>query len=633
MGNLKFLSGSSTTLPDSKDADSLYFCTEGKLYKGDTLIAEKNNTAVATTSANGLMSSTDKSKLDGIASGANKYTLPIASSTVLGGVCIGSNITQSSNGQISITKTNVTNALGYTPLQSHQSLSDRAVNQSLSSEDLNNVTTPGFYNAPGSNGVTNKPTGVSAFGLIVTHDASGAYYTQILFDGEVSDKSYIRHCNNSTWTSWSEMKFTDTTYDLSSFATETWVNNKGYTTNKGTVTSVAVKMNGATKGTITSSGTIDLGTVLTSHQSISGKADLSGSTFTGNVTLNAGKALQLNTIKAPTASSGSTYGPGTNGQVLKSNGSTVYWASDSNNDTKNTAGSTNTSSKIFLIGATSQSANPVTYSHDTAYVGTDGCLYSNGAKVLTSHQSLAGKSDTSHTHKVKINGVEKTIAASSGTAVDLGTYLTGITSSNVTNALGYTPLSGTPLAVGSDTMKLYASSNEVNFGGSSTNTNIYFGYSKRDNRPLPTSYIFGGSNNTYATLLASSYKKYGGTSKQFLKADGSVDSNTYLTSSSLASNVVPMIVGSATGWNSNDGMLTFEIIAKQGISNMNNIPAGTVFMIHNTVANCSNLSYLEDDESGYDFYFINPVTVSMNGGIIAYSYIGGDGDLFVFSAT
>ena len=52
-------------------------------------------------------------------------------------------------------------------------------------------------------------------------------------------------------------------------------------------------------------------------------------------------------------------------------------------DTKNTAGSTNSSSKLFLIGATSQAANPQTYSHDTAYVGTDGCLYSNSNKVIT----------------------------------------------------------------------------------------------------------------------------------------------------------------------------------------------------------------------------------------------------------
>lgn len=50
-------------------------------------------------------------------------------------------------------------------------------------------------------------------------------------------------------------------------------NDSGYTTNTGTVTSVAVKMNNTTKGTITSSGTIDLGTVITAHQDISGKVD------------------------------------------------------------------------------------------------------------------------------------------------------------------------------------------------------------------------------------------------------------------------------------------------------------------------------------------------------------------------
>lgn len=76
------------------------------------------------------------------------------------------------------------------------------------------------------------------------------------------------------------------------------------------------------------------------------------------------------------------------------NGLTVQTAVPSGavfTDTKNTAGSTDTSSKIFLIGATSQAANPQTYSQDTAYVGTDGCLYSGGTKVLTTHQDISGK--------------------------------------------------------------------------------------------------------------------------------------------------------------------------------------------------------------------------------------------------
>lgn len=61
-------------------------------------------------------------------------------------------------------------------------------------------------------------------------------------------------------------------------------------------------------------------------------------TKSGNLTLNgttdvSGGTLKLKTINAPTTSGGTTYGAGSNGQILKSNGTTVYWASDSNSDT------------------------------------------------------------------------------------------------------------------------------------------------------------------------------------------------------------------------------------------------------------------------------------------------------------
>ena len=52
-------------------------------------------------------------------------------------------------------------------------------------------------------------------------------------------------------------------------------------------------------------------------------------------------------------------------------------------DTKNTAGSTDTSSKIFLIGATSQAANPQTYSHNTTYVDANESLHSTSVTVAT----------------------------------------------------------------------------------------------------------------------------------------------------------------------------------------------------------------------------------------------------------
>ena len=60
------------------------------------------------------MSASDKTKLDGIAAGANAYSLPTATSSVLGGVKVGSNITNNS-GTISLTKSNIISALGYTP--------------------------------------------------------------------------------------------------------------------------------------------------------------------------------------------------------------------------------------------------------------------------------------------------------------------------------------------------------------------------------------------------------------------------------------------------------------------------------------------------------------------------------------
>ena len=52
------------------------------------------------------------------------------------------------------------------------------------------------------------------------------------------------------------------------------------------------------------------------------------------------------------------------------------WATVSTTDTKNTAGATDTSSKIFLVGATTQGDNPQTYTQDTAFVDANGRLNS-----------------------------------------------------------------------------------------------------------------------------------------------------------------------------------------------------------------------------------------------------------------
>lgn len=67
----------------------------------------------------------------------------------------------------------------------------------------------------------------------------------------------------------------------------------------------------------------------------------------------------------------------------------VTIAADPGSDTVNTAGATNkVDTKLFLIGAESQTTSPQTYSNQYVYIGTDNCLYSLGKKVLTEHQAI-----------------------------------------------------------------------------------------------------------------------------------------------------------------------------------------------------------------------------------------------------
>lgn len=85
-----------------------------KIETADGEFSISGNYSAASQSAAGLMSAADKKKLDGVATGANKYTLPEATSSTLGGVKIGDNISVT-NGTISIDEQNIIDALGYDP--------------------------------------------------------------------------------------------------------------------------------------------------------------------------------------------------------------------------------------------------------------------------------------------------------------------------------------------------------------------------------------------------------------------------------------------------------------------------------------------------------------------------------------
>ena len=65
-------------------------------------------------------------------------------------------------------------------------------------------------------------------------------------------------------------------------------------------------------------------------------AQLKDTVVTGNIRVTnevLANSVQTSTIKIPTTSGGTTLGPGTSGQVIKSDGTGAYWSEDSNSDT------------------------------------------------------------------------------------------------------------------------------------------------------------------------------------------------------------------------------------------------------------------------------------------------------------
>mgnify|MGYP003338023664 CR=1 FL=1 len=117
-------------------------------------------------------------------------------------------------------------------------------------------------------------------------------------------------------------------------------------------------------------------------------------------------------------------GAATNGsttQFLRGDGT---WATVSTTDTKNTAGTTNSTSKLFLAGATTQAANPQTYSNSNVYA-TNGTLHASTMEGKCT--IIAGSSaPTNTTHDFWIDTSETgSVPAAYGVANNLTTSSAG----------------------------------------------------------------------------------------------------------------------------------------------------------------------------------------------------------------
>ena len=92
----------------------------------------------------------EKNKLAAIEAEANKYVLPAATASALGGVKIGSNITLADGGTISITKANVTGALGVDPTTTYVKKAGDTMTGSLFIETTSEINLYNTISVPSS---------------------------------------------------------------------------------------------------------------------------------------------------------------------------------------------------------------------------------------------------------------------------------------------------------------------------------------------------------------------------------------------------------------------------------------------------------------------------------------------------
>lgn len=204
---------------------------------------------------------------------------------------------------------------------------------------------------------------------------------------------------------------------------------------------------------------------------VSGPSRLIGDVFTNK--------LQLTQLIIPTTSNGSTYGAGTSGQVLKSNGTSVYWGADTdsltgvkgNAETSYRTGEVNlTQANIIGSTAIGSTTRPIywtgsVFSGTTANVGsTTRPIYLN-AGVLSGTTATVGGT----TRPVYLNG-----GVISGTTATVGTTTKPIFMSSGVLTAGSYELKATINSSEKNKIAYYSGANTIS-GSVATSGSLYKG--------------------------------------------------------------------------------------------------------------------------------------------------------------
>lgn len=392
-----------------------------------------------------------------IATSANNYTLPNATTTQKGGVIVGDGLSVSSGtisnaGVVSVAEGTTNGTI------SVKTGSADAVNVAVHGLGSNAYTSTAYapVASPALTGTPTAPTATAgtnstqiattAFVKSAVDTAVGVLADAMIFKGTIGTGGTVTALPATHEAGWTYKVATAGTYAgivcevgdmIICVADGTAANNAHWTVVQNNIDGAVTGPTSATVGNIATF-----------------------SNANGKVVQDGGKSISTtltttSDTQVPTSKAVATYVTGLG-----------YKTTD--NDTKNTAGSTDTSSKIFLIGATSQAANPQTYSHDTAYVGTDGCLYSGGNKVIT---DISGKAD-----KASITaGTAGTSSATSGVSISIPYVTTnaqGIVTGygTHTHTISKTDITGLGIPA-SDTNTTYSAGTGLSLSGTTFSAN------------------------------------------------------------------------------------------------------------------------------------------------------------------
>ena len=167
-------------------------------------------------------------------------------------------------------------------------------------------------------------------------------------------------------------KDTNSTYSLSSFGVNATAAELNFM--DGVTSNVQTQLDGKAPSSHSHSSYV----AITGAQSIAGVK-----TFSDGITIGSAGGLTIdgviklaNGINAPTSNGGSIFGKGSSGQVLKSNGSGVYWASDNNT----TYSAATTSAAGLMSAADKSKLDAITASADSVSISRS---LTSGTKIGT----------------------------------------------------------------------------------------------------------------------------------------------------------------------------------------------------------------------------------------------------------